>query len=375
MSTSIVHGSLRAVLCAGLSIAALSIAAPARAADLESPFVKAPVRGETRMYLEGGVFWTGGDRIQYGNGDPFFGGKTIGDPGGPLPLPPNGVFPPCEAVAAVCDSGSDPSVRPKLGIDGAIGFDHRFAGTRWHVNGEGRAGVSQGTSSFTDAFAFSTTSGGGLAFSASATGEAKLTEWHWHTDLGIGYDIISGRAPLQIKFGVRIAEVAATNKITTNGAFSVQAPLGTTVVTATTNDLTTDRRSFLGAGPRIGMEGEVPLYSGWTLDYKGDAAILFGNTKIQSESVTSFAISGGGFSASGTFNSNNDYWTKSIYVWNFDLQAGIGYWFSPNTKLSLSYRVDAFLDALRQSRDDTLPGRSIDRYYHGPKVTLTSRWN
>src|SRR4029450_8686208 len=74
MSTSFAHGSLRAVLCAGLSIAALSVAAPALAADLVDK--SAPViRGETRLWLEGGAFWTGGDQIPYADGlGALFGG-------------------------------------------------------------------------------------------------------------------------------------------------------------------------------------------------------------------------------------------------------------------------------------------------------------
>jgi hypothetical protein len=72
---------------------------------------------------------------------------------------------------------------------------------------------------------------------------------------------------------------------------------------------------------------------------------------------------------------NNLYWSKPIYVWNIDLQAGLGYWLTSYAKLSLSYRIDAFLDALRMTPDDTLPAQSVDRYYHGPKVTLTGRFN
>ena len=60
---------------------------------------------------------------------------------------------------------------------------------------------------------------------------------------------------------------------------------------------------------------------------------------------------------------------------NADIQVGFGYWFTPNMKFAVSYRLDAFLDPLRASADDTLPAQSIDRYYHGPKVTLVGRFN
>lgn len=366
MSTNLVQSSLRAVLCAGLSVAALSMAQPAQAGDLDTPFVKAAPRGETRLWAEGGVFFTGGDRIQFASGDPFFGGKGRTIDG---PFPPEGVFPPC--FFNNCQLRADPSVKPWIGVDAGAGFDHRFAGTRWHVNGEWRGGVGFGKKSYTDAFSFTD---GTDSFVFNSPVEAKLLEWHWHADLGMGYDIISGRTPLQIKFGLRVAEVGALNKITTNTTFSFSD--GTDTVNATINDVTKDRRSFLGAGPRLGMQGEIPLFGAWTFDYQGDAAVLFGNTKIASESATSFAItSSTGTAVSGAFNSNNEYWTKAIYVWNFDMQAGFGYWITPNWKATIAYRLDVFLDPLRQFRDDTLPAQSIDRYYHGVKVGLLGRWN
>jgi hypothetical protein len=111
------------------------------------------------------------------------------------------------------------------------------------------------------------------------------------------------------------------------------------------------------------------------LDYKGDAAILFGNTRIAGESFHSFNLSGGDIvNISANIAGPNEYWSKPIYVWNFDMQAGIGWWVTPNWKMTASYRVDVFLDALRQNPDDLLPAQSIDRYYHGPKLTLTGRW-
>src|SRR5262245_46006417 len=106
MSTRLAHGCLRAVLCAGRSIAALRAAAPALAADL---VVKsAPVlRGETRLWLEGGAFWTGGDNIPYADGlGALFGGfDGFGLIGGPI------------AVGG--------RVLPKVGWDVGAGFDHR----------------------------------------------------------------------------------------------------------------------------------------------------------------------------------------------------------------------------------------------------------
>jgi hypothetical protein len=360
---------------------ALSLAAPAKAADLQ---FKAPVnRGETRLWVEGGAFLTGGDNIQYGSGDPFFGGK------GRVNVVGFGIFPGIGCSGTVNDNdtfgsgtcppfnpkgATDPSVFPWVGATGAAGFDHQFAGTRWHINGEARAGVSWGKDSFTTALSILDDD---PAFpdgiTASANTEAKLTEWHWIADLGMGYEVFSGRAPLQVKFGLRIAEVAARTKVQTDGTLIVY-DAGVVDTTASFSSEAKILRSFLGAGPRLGIEGEFPLWANWVLDYKGDAAILFGNTKISADSNFAISAAGPGFAFSANFPFNS-YWSKPIYVWNFDMQAGIGWWVTPNWKMSASYRVDVFLDALRQNPDDLLPAQSIDRYFHGPKLTLTGRWH
>ena len=118
----------RAMLCAGVSLAALSLAYPLHAADLNpSLWTKAPVldRGEWRGFIEGGVFWTGGDPVPFRGGfDAFFNGFNGGD---------------CEGVRCF-PKGSVPTARPGLGWDVAMGADYRFAGTPWHVNMEGRYG-------------------------------------------------------------------------------------------------------------------------------------------------------------------------------------------------------------------------------------------
>jgi len=125
-------------------------------------------------------------------------------------------------------------------------------------------------------------------------------------------------------------------------------------------------------------------------DYSGDAAVLFGNTKITSDSNSGSSTASNGTLTTGlgtgtasTASSqagllSNSHWSSQIVVWNLDVQGGFSYWFNPNLKLGLSYRLDAFLDALRTAPDDTgafSPGRSIDRFYHGPKITLTGRIN
>ncbi len=60
---------------------------------------------------------------------------------------------------------------------------------------------------------------------------------------------------------------------------------------------------------------------------------------------------------------------------NLDGQAGLSYWFSPNMKITASYRVDAYFNALKTIK----PGSStftqnVDQIYNGPMLRLTSTW-
>ena len=49
---------------------------------------------------------------------------------------------------------------------------------------------------------------------------ANLTEYHWHADFGAGYDLIVP-ATMQVNFGIRIAEIKATNRVDSTASFTV----------------------------------------------------------------------------------------------------------------------------------------------------------
>jgi hypothetical protein len=216
---------------------------------------------------------------------------------------------------------------------------------------------------------------GGTVIAGGSNTAVKLKEWHGNADMGAGYDIISGPADLQLKFGLRISDVSATTNANTVG--SISGTLGGAGFSVSGTESATKIRSFLGIGPRIGMSGSIPLSAGWTLDYAGDAALLFGNTKIDTNPVTSFAINAPGvpllIAVSGIPNSA--YWSKPTTVANGDFTVGFGYWITQYTKFTIAGRVDAYLDALRASPDDTLPAQSIDRFFYGATVGLTSKFN
>jgi hypothetical protein len=366
MSTRTVLRGKRFMLSVCVSVAAIMAATPSRAADIN--WTKAPVmdRGEFRAFVEGGVFLTGGDQVPYFGGfAPFVTGII-----GPI------------APAFALPRGAIPVVRPGLGWDAAIGADYRFAGTPWHVNMEGRFGyVNKIDHNSDEAFASTlavVVPGAAVSVTANATTLPLLKESHWQADFGTGYDFMRGA---QINFGFRVAELRSDIDALTGLNVNVTTG-GATVATATLASLVTDRRAFFGAGPRVGLVGSVPILGAWTFDYSGNAAILFGNTKFSTGQVLGINVNipGAAFIGINGITVNERTWSAPNTVYNFDIQGGVGYWVTPNWKVAVSYRLDAFIDPLRVSPDDGAavgaigPGRSMDRFYHGPKATLAGRF-
>jgi hypothetical protein len=66
----------------------------------------------------------------------------------------------------------------------------------------------------------------------------------------------------------------------------------------------------------------------------------------------------------------------STAIFNVDGQAGLSYWFSPNLKITASYRVDAYFNALKTIKPGTANGsfQNVDQIYNGPMLRLTSSW-
>jgi hypothetical protein len=337
----------------------------AYATDLPTAYKASPVEtaGQLRLWGEGGAIWSGGDVTT----SPYNLSNLLGS-----------------NTAGAFD------LAPKLGWQAAAGFDYRFAGSPWHVSAQFRYGESgrfSGTAAVGGVLdpALIPLLGGPIAGgSASDTLTIGYKETHWLVDGAVGYDVLgSGRNAMQVKLGLRIAEVAGKTDSLQSNALSVNfnAPfdiLGTGILvnsfgTTTTNAITT-RSSFLGAGPRIGVEGSAPLGGGWALDYAGDAAVLFGRQRLVSTTVNTIvsdpaiiaAIIGGGGS---TVNTSTD--QRYATVFNADLQVGVSYWLTDQVKLSASYRLDAYFNVLNQTFSTT-SNQTIDRYVHGPRLGVSA---
>jgi hypothetical protein len=321
------------------------------AADL--PVKAPPLAGPAlfRAWIEGGAIWSGGDPVS----------STYG-PG------PAGQF----------------DQTPKVGWEAAIGFDHRFAGSPWHISGQfryGEGGKTTGLDSLTQTIPVPAPA----SVTSTETFGAAYKETRWLADLAVGRDIAgSGPSALQLKGGFRVAEFVTRNTnsdvlVTTASGLNPLVVPGFPPVTGfstTATTLTDTRASFLGAGPLIGVEGSVPFAGKWSFDYAGDVALLFGrqqsvtNTSSLSSVTPSFLAQLGGIS--NTVSTSSDRLFAGVL--SADIQVGVSYWLTQNLKLGAGYRLDAFINVFNET-DSSNSGFTPDRYTHGPRVTLTGQFD
>ena len=321
------HG-LRIALLAGASVVALAAAAPsAGAADMNKPMpMKAPpapvAKNTWTWWIEGGAFNTAGDAFSIG------------------PVISN--------------------IKPKWGWEGAAGFDWLPGWGPWHLIGQFRYGTAQRTQSFHGSTTLIVPTGTTLV--AIASNNEKIRDDHWLVDFAVGRDLGLGNGSnAQWKLGLRVADLRA--KLTANGSVS------TTPIAAAGPFNTQQTATFVGAGPRLGVDGSTQLGGGWSLDWLGGVAVLFGERQT-TQTTFPTPIGLGVFApiTSGQATSN------TTAVFNVDGQAGLSYWFSPNMKITASYRVDAYFSALKTIKPGTANGSftNVDQIYNGPMLRLTS---
>lgn len=194
---------------------------------------------------------------------------------------------------------------------------------------------------------------------ASVNESQNLREDHWLVDFGVGRDFGLGDTHAMWTLGVRVVDLRS--KLTANVSNSTVGP------TPAPSTFTAQQRStFVGAGPRFGVQGNIPLGNQWSIDWAAGAAVLFGERAVTVTSpMTTF-----GASASDT-----------PAIFNVDAQAGLSYWFSPTTKITASYRFDEYFKALKTvvvnnafTSRPTVGTANIDRSYSGPMLRLTTKF-
>jgi Legionella pneumophila major outer membrane protein precursor len=336
------------------------VASPALSADFT---LKAPeTTGEFRAFVSGGAFWTGGDPIPYGNSGTGFESIAFGGGGGFVAF--------------------DPTVAPNVGWNAGVGFDYRFASSPWHVNGQFRFGQSNGRgSTSTETFSGTGTDDNShpTTTSGSASTGASLKETHWLVDFGGGYDLPIARN-VQVNFGIRTARLSSN--LTSPSTFALlfsdplAAPGDPTSGSENSTSLTVQKSTFLGAGPRVGVEGSVP-FGHFSFDYSANAAWLIGTARINSESTGSLSVvsnpPGTGTNLNLTGITSGSTYEKRVNVYNGDLLVGVSYWFTPAAKVALNYRMDAYFSPLR-TFDINGNVISLDRVYHGPEIALSAKF-
>jgi hypothetical protein len=338
----------KAAFFSGVSLFALVATAPrVRASDLPVKALKAPAKppveeGKWTWWVEGARFGTLGQSVNFGDPSP------VG--------------------------------LPRSGFEGAIGFDYKFAYSPWHVSAQVRYGqtrtqngvfnrrgnalvpVTPGHTVTVPTTPTIITDPKNVPFNAAGTFTHK--ESHGLVDFAVGREVGLGSSQAQLKFGVRYAEINAV----TNGSGNFQLPAAITTGGAPTGALVNNPFSFqqhsrfTGAGPRLGIEGSIPIYQSWSIDYLGGAAAL-----ISERSLT--VTTTGAASQVGIYDLLSN---SSGIVLNLDVQAMLSYQFTANFKLSGGYRFDGYWNALRTIDAN---GNIVDgnRFFQGPTVrgTLT----
>jgi hypothetical protein len=260
------------------------------------------------------------------------------------------------------------ALRPRVGWDVAAGFDYRFAASPWHVSGQVRYGQGRSSTGFANSFSGPSYYLGSTLNVSQATTSVDR-ESHWLADFAVGRDLNIGANPLQVKAGIRIAQLTSTVDTQTNGSASITGVPGLSYEALySKSDL--QKGSFRGGGPRLGFEGAVPLGSRWQFDYLADAALLFGMRRIDNPVTIKQTVIVPGLAMLSTFFTNSEAEQHGATVPNLDAQVGFSYWLEPNVKVTASYRADAYFGAI-STFDPHGEETKLNRIFHGPRLALS----
>jgi hypothetical protein len=186
-------------------------------------------------------------------------------------------------------------------------------------------------------------------------------EHHWLVDFAVGRDLGIGNKA-EVTFGVRVADLysRATGNVSGGTLGFTPPPTPRPILTGLFSGPYSQTSEYLGVGPRLGLDGSVPLGAHWTLDWLVGAAALFGDSRLNTV----------GFAASPHFPTVS--FSSSPTVFNVDGQAGLSYWLYPGASIMFSYRADAYFGALK-TFNATGAVVNIDRVFNGPMLRFTIR--
>ncbi|HEY4404580.1 MAG TPA: hypothetical protein VGN55_07985 [Xanthobacteraceae bacterium] len=344
-----VQPSLRGSLLTGASALALSVSASGAHGQAAPP--SPPPR--VTVWGEGALFWTGG---------PSFNVPTIPGLGAPFT-----------------------SFNPKLGLEGAVGFDYQWPSQPWHfvfdirygrtktasVNGASSSSSSTTFQSFISVIGFPVTNT--TTVTTANSGVTRATEWESHlvADFMIGRDFGVGTNRPEFQFGFRVADLHAVAQAQESGLATITtdrtfyAPslfhfVSTHSSTSTASSAAARWSSgFFGVGPRLAVAGGIPIAGPWSFDYSGGIAALIGDRTFN---VSMWSSLGPGFATN---------YGNTALVLNADGWAAISYAFTPHFKASAGLRGDVYGFALTTYDVNTGGLVNISRFFGGPFVRFT----
>jgi hypothetical protein len=256
------------------------------------------------------------------------------------------------------------NIKPKWGWEGAVGFDWMPGWGPWHVSGQVRYGSAQKTQGFNNLRQFEhIILPVGTTFVGTLANNEKIRDEHWVVDFAVGRDFGLGNANAQWKLGLRVVDL--------RGRLTASGVANTTGAVVNNNSFTVQQdATFVGAGPRFGVEGSTPLSAGWSFDWLAGAAVLVGERHTSQTTLSTVAALGGATLLTGQATE------QTTAVFNVDAQAGLSYWFSPNLKITASYRVDAYFNALKTVKSGAANNSfvDVDQIYNGPMARVTWKY-
>jgi opacity protein-like surface antigen len=275
------------------------------------------------------------------------------------------------------------------GWEAAAGFDYQLDNL-WHVSGQLRYGQNKAASKSNNPLALFnivTTAPTAIFTPLAARGSntAQHKESHWLADFMVGRELGLGQGlPSMARFGVRVAEIRGTtdgsaqwNNVALARRFvgSCVATTPNPTVCGTHKRDYTQQNSFIGAGPRIELDGSIPLAPRWSIDYMGGLAGLYGRrTAIQAVNVSQTVGSAPPNLVAPTCVAGypiNAGVTENAWVANADAIVGLSYAVTPNVKATLSYRFDGYWNALK-AFDANGQATNLNRIYQAAMLRLTT---
>jgi opacity protein-like surface antigen len=354
-------GGVKASLLAGVSSLALIVAGPGTATAAELPprpalISKAPpaIQNKWTWWVEGGA------------------GHLGGDPG----------------LAGLNNPPFDVTAK-SWGWEAAAGFDYRFDSV-WHLSGQFRYGRNKAGSRSNNPIAvfnvFGTTpTTAFFPVTRQGSNAAEREESHWLADFMVGRDLgLGGGLPSTVRFGVRVAQIrgkttgsAQWNDIPTSVTFSATCAASPTpaVCVSHTRSYRQDN-NFFGAGPRLELDGSVPLAPRWSLDYMGGVAALYGRrTAVQKVDINQ--STGTYYTLTPALRPNcatgcpvDAAFSDNAWVFNLDAMLGLSYAITPNVKATLNYRFDGYWNALK-GFDSSGQVTNLNRFYQSALLRLS----